>query len=64
MQLGFFKVLGVLVAFYTAYAAVSGKVYVKAGAGGKTVTRAESPGEFWVSIVIYAVLSVALMIFF
>jgi len=64
MRLGFFKVLGVLVALYTAYAAISGRVYVKSGAGGKTVTRPESPREFWVSIVIYAVLSVALMTFF
>ena len=64
MKLSFFKVLGVLVALYTAYAAISGRVYVKAGASGKTITRAESPGQFWVSIVIYAGLSIALMTVF
>ena len=53
-----------LLALYAAYAAISGRVYVKAGARGKTVTRAESPGEFWVSIVIYAGLSVALLAVF
>jgi hypothetical protein len=64
MKLAFFKVLGILAALYTAYAAISGKVYVKSGAGGKTVTRAESPREFWVSIGIYAGLSIALLTVF
>lgn len=56
-----FEALGVLVAFYTAYAALSGEVYAKSGPGGRAVSRAESPEYFWVVIAIYAGLSVALL---
>jgi hypothetical protein len=59
-----FKALGVLLAFYTAYAAIRGEVYAKSGPGGRTVAKAESPEYFWVVIAIYAGLSVALMIVF
>lgn len=59
-----FKILGGVVALYTAYAAVKGEVYAKSGAWGRTVSRARSPEYFWVVIVIYACLSVALMVVF
>jgi hypothetical protein len=59
-----FKALGVLLAFYTAYAAIRGEVYAKSGPGGRTVSKAESPEYFWVVIAIYAGLSVALLIVF
>jgi hypothetical protein len=59
-----FKALGVLVALYAVYAAVSGKVYAKSGPGGRTISRQESPGYFWVVIAICVGLSAALMFVF
>jgi hypothetical protein len=56
-----FQLLGVLVAGYTLYAIVVGRVYAKSGPGGRLVSRAESPGYFWVVIAIYAGLSLALL---
>jgi hypothetical protein len=55
-----FKILGILVCVYTVYAAVSGRVFAKSGAWGRTVSRQESPEYFWIVIVIYACLGVAL----
>jgi hypothetical protein len=59
-----FKLLGVLVALYTAYAAFTGEVFAKSGPWGRTVSRQESPRYFWIVIVIYAGLSVALVTVF
>jgi hypothetical protein len=59
-----FKVLGVLLGFYTLYAAVTGVVYAKSGAWGKTVSKTESPLYFWVVIAIYGCLVLALLTIF
>lgn len=59
-----FRLIGVLLALYTAYAVVSGEVFARSGISGRTVLKAESPGYFWVVIVIYAALSVALITVF
>jgi hypothetical protein len=59
-----FKVIGVLVALYTAYAAISGKVYASSGVFGRTILRRDSPRYFWTVIIVYAGLSVALMTVF
>jgi len=59
-----FKVLGVLLGFYTLYAAVTGVVYAKSGAWGKTVSKTESPRYFWVVIAIYGCLVLALLTIF
>lgn len=59
-----FKALGLVLAVYVVVAIVSGQVMVKAGMGGRRVHRDESPEYFWVCIVIYAGLAVALMTFF
>lgn len=59
-----FKILGILVGFYTLYAAITGEVYEKSGAWGRTVSKADSPEYFWVVIAIYAGLSVALITVF
>lgn len=59
-----FKVLGLLVGLYTLYAAVVGEVYEKSGAGGRTVSRSESPKYFWVVIAIYAGLALTLVAVF
>jgi hypothetical protein len=59
-----FRALGVLLTLYTVYAAVTGRVYTKSGPGGRTVDRRGSPKYFWIVILIYAVLSIALIFFF
>lgn len=59
-----FKLLGATLAIYTVYAAVSGEVYAKSGAGGRTVSRQDSPAYFWTVIAIYGALSVALITIF
>jgi hypothetical protein len=59
-----FKVLGIAVGFYATYAAIVGKVYVKSGPGGRWVLRSESPEYFWIAIVIYFWLSIALITVF
>jgi hypothetical protein len=59
-----FKVLGILLALYAAYAAASGKVYAKSGVSGRIVSRRDSPRYFWVVIIIYAGLSAALLTIF
>jgi hypothetical protein len=59
-----FKAIGIVVALYTLYAAVFGRVYAKSGPGGRTVSREETPGYFWTVIAIYAGLSVALLTVF
>lgn len=59
-----FRLLGALVAIYTAYAAIRGEVYAKDGIRSRTVLKADSPGYFWVVIAIYAALSVTLFMVF
>lgn len=56
-----FKLIGVVVALYTLYAVMRGEVYAKDGPGGRTVSRLKSPEYFWMVIVTYGALSVALM---
>ncbi len=60
----FFKTAGVLLAVYTVYAGFVGSIYAKSGAWGRTVSRRDSPSYFWVIVVIYAALSVALVTIF
>jgi len=55
-----FKMLGLILGLYTLYAAVTGEVYAKSGAWGRTASRAESPEYFWVVISIYTSLALAL----
>jgi hypothetical protein len=57
-------VFDVLLALYTGYAVVSGEVLAKSGPWARTVSRADSPGDFWVVIAIYAGLSLALILVF
>ncbi len=59
-----FKMIGILVAAYAAYCVLRGEVFVKSGVWGKSIFRDESPTAFWVSIVIYAGLAVALVTVF
>lgn len=59
-----FKALGIAVALYALYAAATGEVYAKAGAWGRTVSRADSPEYFWVVIAVYLLLALALLFIF
>ena len=59
-----FRVLGILVALYTLYAACTGRVYAKSGPGGRLILRTESPRYFWTVIAIYIGLSIVLMTVF
>ena len=59
-----FKLLGVVLALYTAYAVIKGEVYAKSGVWGKAISKADAPRYFWVVIVIYVGLSIALMTVF
>lgn len=59
-----FDVLGALLGLYTLYAALTGAVFARHRAWGKTIHRTDSPAYFWVVIAIYAVLSVLLVVWF
>jgi hypothetical protein len=59
-----FKLLGIAVLCYAAYAAMRGEVYAKSGAWGRVVARAESPDYFWVVVAVYAALGIALLTVF
>lgn len=59
-----FRILAVAVAAYTAYAVLSGSVLAKSGWRMRRISRAEAPEDFWLVIVIYAGLSLAMALWF
>ena len=59
-----FPILGVLVAAYVLYAVMAGEIFAKAGVWGRSISREKSPGEFWMTIVIYSGLAIALIAIF
>ncbi len=59
-----FKLLGALVALYTAFAAVRGEVFAKHRAWGQTIRRDERPRYFWAVIGVYSLLALALVFVF
>ncbi|HLU07908.1 MAG TPA: hypothetical protein VKZ91_15220 [Woeseiaceae bacterium] len=59
-----FKLIGAFVCLYTIYAAVAGRVVAKSGPWARIVSRQDSPEYFWLVIVIYAGLSIALIVWF
>jgi hypothetical protein len=61
-----FKLLGIIVAVYTLWAAFDGQVYAKTRgfAGARIVSKDDEPRYFWVVIAIYGGLSIALMTIF
>lgn len=59
-----FKLLGALLSAYVLYAVAAGKVVARSGPWARVVVRDERPGYFWVVIVIYAALSIALIVYF
>jgi hypothetical protein len=59
-----FKLLGLLLLVYVAYAVLRGEVYARAGLGGATIERAARPGYYWTVIVVYIGLAIALLTVF
>lgn len=59
-----FKVVGVLMAFYTTRSAWRGAVFARSGAWGRMIRRDGAPACFWTVIVIYGLLSLALLTVF
>lgn len=59
-----FKAIGLLVFAYTIYAVIRGEVYAKSGIRGRIISKADSPGYFWVVIAIYSGLALALVTIF
>jgi hypothetical protein len=61
-----FKLLGIIVAAYTLWAAFDGKVYAKSAGlrPPRMITKVDEPRYFWVVVAIYGGLSIALMTVF
>jgi len=59
-----FKLLGAAVAIYTLYAVMRGEVHAKDGPGGRIVSRVKSPEYFWMVVVTYTALAIALLTVF
>jgi hypothetical protein len=64
MSIGFFKVLGVLVAAYAVYGLSQGEIYGRSGIWGRTFRRDEDAFGYWSAIVAYAVLALMLLFVF
>jgi hypothetical protein len=61
-----FKALGILVACYTLWAAIDGKVLAKQSGlrGPRYIHKVEEPTYFWTVVAIYGGLGIALMTVF
>lgn len=55
-----FKIIGLVVGLYALFAALTGEVYAKTGFRGRTISRVDSPVDFWMTVAIYAGLAIAL----
>jgi hypothetical protein len=60
----FFQILGVGVGAYVAYGLVTGEVYAKSGAFGRTYERGAHPWGYWGAIGSYTLLAAALLLVF
>jgi hypothetical protein len=59
-----FKLLGVLLAAYIALSLHRGEVYAKSGIWGRTYRRDDDAKNFWITIIVYILLSLALAFVF
>jgi hypothetical protein len=59
-----FKLLGVLLALYVARALVSREVFAKSGIWGRTYYRGQDRVNYWGAIIVYSLLSLALLFMF
>jgi hypothetical protein len=53
-----------MVALYVVHALSVGEVYAKRGVSGATSKRSEEPIRYWSTVVVYGILSVALVLVF
>lgn len=61
---GIFKILGVLLACYAVRALTTGAVYARSGVWGRTFRREEHAWQYWSALIVYALLSLALVFVF
>ena len=61
---GPFRILGVALAFYIAFALASGHVYARSGPWGRDFARDSDTWGYWSAIACYALLSAALLFIF
>jgi len=59
-----FKLLGALLILYIAHALSIGRVFAKRGVWGASSKRDDEPVRYWSTIVVYAVLATALLLYF
>lgn len=59
-----FTLIGIGTLIYTGYSAWRGEVFAKSGWRGRVVSRLQSPEYFWIVIVSYTALGVALLAVF
>lgn len=59
-----FKLLAVLLAFYIVYGLATGRIYAKSAVWGRSYRRAEDPRGYWSTIVVYCLLTIALVLVF
>jgi len=59
-----FDLLGVAVGLYALVAVATGSVWAKSGPGARRISRDQSPHYFWVVIIIYAGLALAMILLF
>ena len=55
------KILGLIVGIYTLISVISGAVNTRGGFKGRRIFRKRDPQYFWIVIMIYASVSVALL---
>jgi len=59
-----FKILAILLAIYIARCLMSGSVYGRSGAWGRSWRRGEDPVGYWSAVGAYVVLAIALFFVF
>jgi hypothetical protein len=55
-----FKLLGFLLFAYTVMAVIQGRIVSRAGLWGRVLRKDETPDNFWLTVAIYIVASIAL----
>lgn len=57
-------ILGILLLGYVGYGILTGQVYGRYHAGGRTFTRDDDPWHYWSTLAVYSFLAVALIFWF
>jgi hypothetical protein len=59
-----FRILGILVLGYVGYGLLTGQIYGRYHAVGRTFQRDADPWLYWSTLVVYFILAIALFFFF